>query len=44
MTDPVVRKHIHDVIVATNKDPKVRGANLPGAACPAARWVQSAPA
>jgi long-subunit acyl-CoA synthetase (AMP-forming) len=23
MTDPVVRKHIHDVIVATNKDPKV---------------------
>ena len=37
-------EHIHDVIVATNKDPKVRGANLPGPACPAARSVQSAPA
>ena len=23
MTDPVIRKHIHDVIVATNKDPKI---------------------
>ena len=44
MKDAAFRKHIHDVIVATNKDPKVRGANLPGPACPAARWVQSAPA
>ena len=37
MKDAAFRKHIHDVIVATNKDPKVRGANLPGPACPAAR-------
>jgi len=44
MKDAAFRKHIHDVIVATNKDPKVRGANLPGPACPAARSVQSAPA
>ena len=33
MKDAAFRKHIHDVIVATNKDPKVRGANLPGPGC-----------